>query len=58
MRSKRAGHNMETYLMEFDMLRQKAEARVLMGSRFPDELAPVLCIQDATSTKNEKTFAL
>ena len=55
---KRTGQNMDTYLMEFDMLRQKAEARMLMGSGSPDEFAPVLFVQNAALTKNEKTLAL
>ena len=37
MYSKRTGQNTDTYLMEFDMLRQQAGARMLAGSGFPDE---------------------
>ena len=50
---KRADQNADTYL-----LRQKAEARMLMCSGFPDEFVSVLCIQSAALSENEKTSAL
>ena len=40
---------------EFDMLRQKAEARVVTESGFPDEFVSLLCMQDAALTRREKT---
>ena len=55
---KRTDQNMGTYLMEFDMLRRKAEAHVLAGSGFPDEFVSVLRTQYAALTKNEKTSVL
>ena len=36
MYSKRADQDMDTYLTEFDALRQKAETRMLMGAGFPN----------------------
>ena len=50
---KRADQNADTYL-----LRQKAEARMLMCSGFPDEFVSVLCIQSAALSENEKTSVL
>ena len=38
----RTTQDMDTYLLEFEMLRQKAEARFDMGTGFPDEFASVL----------------
>ena len=54
----RTDQNLETYLMEFDMLRQKAEARTPIGSRFPDEFVSVSCVQNTALTKNGKTSGL
>ena len=53
---KRTQQNMDTYLSEFDMLQEKAEARLPMGSGPPDEFASVLYIQNAALSKNEKTL--
>ena len=55
---KRTGQAMGTYLMEFDTLRRKAEARVLMESGFPEEFVSAFCAQNATLSKNEKTLVL
>ena len=46
----------DTYLMEFDILRQKAEARMIMGGGSPDESVSVLCMQIAALAKNETTL--
>ena len=54
--SKRAERNMDTYIMEFEMLRGKAESRVLIGSGFPDTSVSALCMQNAALPKNEKTM--
>ena len=51
---KRTGQNMDRNLTELDMLRQKAEARMLMGSGSPDEFASVLRVQNTDSAKYEK----
>ena len=48
---KRTTQDMDTSLLEFDMLRQRAEARFNMGTGFPDEFASVLCMQDALFQK-------
>ena len=50
---KRTTQDMDTYLLEFDMLRRRAEARFATGTGFPDEFAFVLCMQNASLTKNE-----
>ena len=47
MYSKRTDRTMGTYVMEFEMLRQKAEARMVMGSGPPGEFVSVLCMQNA-----------
>ena len=44
--------------MKFDTLRQKVEARMIMGGGFPDEFVSVLRMQNAALTKNEKTLVL
>ena len=44
---KRLGQTMDTYLLDFDMLRRKAESRMLIGAGFPDEFVSVLCMQNA-----------
>ena len=49
---------MDTYLVEFHTLRQKAEASMLMGSGVPDEFVSALCMEGAALSKNEKTLAL
>ena len=47
-----------TYLLEFDMLRQKAEALMLMGHGFPDEFVSVPLTQNVALPKNEKILVL
>ena len=54
----RTDQNMDATLMKFAKLSQKAEAGMLMGSGFPDECVPVLCMQNAALAKNEKTWVL
>ena len=54
----RTTQDMDTYLLEFEMLRQKAEARFDMGTGFPDEFASVLCIQNAALSKTEKQLVV
>ena len=55
---KRTTQDMGTYLLEFDVLRQRAGARIAMGTGFPDEFASVLCEQNASPTKNERQLAI
>ena len=55
---KRTDQTMDTYIMEFEMLRQKAESRMVMGAGSPDEFASVLRMQNAALNKNEKTLVL
>ena len=44
--------------MEFDFLGPKAEARMSMGPGFPGEFASVLCMQNASLTKNERQLVI
>ena len=55
---RRTDQGAETYLMEFDIWRQKAEARMITGAGFPDEFAPVRCVRNAALAKNERTLVL
>ena len=48
MNFKRAIQDMDTFLLEFEMLRQRTEARFDMGVGFPDEFASALCISNAS----------
>ena len=54
----RTGQNMDTYIMEFEMLREKAESRMVIGSGPPDAFVSALCMQNAASTEHEKTMVL
>ena len=58
MKPKRAAQTMETSSMEFDLLREKAEAGMGMGSGAPDEFAAPLCMRIAVFPMNEKSRAL
>ena len=46
---------MGRYLLEFDFLRRKAEARAMAGGAFPDAVAPVSRMQNAALPGNEKS---
>ena len=54
---RRTDRTMGAFLMESDMARQKAVARIVLGSGFPDGCVPALCMQNASLPKNEKTLA-
>ena len=54
----RTTQDMDTYLLESDISRQKAEARMAMGAGFPDEFASVLCMQNASLSKNERQLVI
>ena len=49
---------MNVYSIEFDVLRDRAEARMAPGSGFQDVFASVICMQDAALSKNGKPLAL
>ena len=55
---KRTTQDMDTYLLDFEMLRHRAEARFDMGTGFPDEFVSVLCITNASLSKNEKRLVI
>ena len=50
----RTEQTMDTYIMEFEMLRGKAESRLLLGSGFLNAFVSVLRMQNAALSKNEK----
>ena len=52
MNFKRTTQDMDAYMLEFDMLRRRAEARLALGTGFPDECASVLCMENASLTNN------
>ena len=55
---KRADQTMERYLPEFDGLRRKEEARVIMGGAFPDASVSILRMQNAALSRNGKSLSL
>ena len=55
---KRTDHTTDVYLLAFDVLREKAEARMVMGSGSPDEFVSILCMQNAALSENEASLAL
>ena len=55
---KRTTQDMDTYLLDFEMMRQRAVARFDMGAGFPDEFVSVLCITNASLSKNEKQLIM
>ena len=54
----RTAREMDGCLLEFDILRQKAESRSSMGTGFPGEFASVLCMQNASLSKNGKCWVV
>ena len=58
MHFERTDQNMDTYIMEFAMLRDEAESRTVMASGFPGASVSVLRMQNAALTENEKTMVL
>ena len=58
MKPKRAAQTMETSSMEFDLLLEKVEAGMGMGSGAPDEFAAPLCMRIAGFPMGEKSRAL
>ena len=55
---RRADPNTDAFSIEFDILRQKAEVRMIMGGGLSGEFALALCIQNASRTKNGETLVL
>ena len=47
-----ASIRMDTSSMEFDVLRARAEGRMVAGSGFPDEPESILCLRDVAQSKN------
>ena len=54
----RADRTTERYPSEFDVLRRKAEARLVMGRAFPDAFASNLRMESAALSKREKSLLL
>ena len=49
---------MERFLLEFDLLRTKAEREIQTGFRFPDSFISVLCMGNALLTSHQKTLVV
>ena len=58
MRFRLAGQTTDVYVMEFDVLREKAEARMATGGGFPDEFVSIGCAQNAPAPEREKSLAV
>ena len=48
-------YSMDAYVMEFDVFRNKAAARMVMGGGFSDEFVSILRINNASLPKNGKS---
>ena len=57
MNFKRADQTMDVYLLEFDVLREKAQAQMATGGGFPGEFASAHCMQNAALPENGKCLA-
>ena len=55
---KRTDQTMERFLLEFDLLRTKAERKIQTGFRFPDSFISVLCMGNAGLTSHQKTLVM
>ena len=55
---KRTDQTMERFLLEFDLLRTKAERKIQIGFRFPDSFISVLCMGNACLTSHQKTLVM
>ena len=56
--NKRADQPTERYLLEYDVLRRKAEARAIAGRESPDACASALFSRNAALSKNDKSLLL
>ena len=56
MEFKRMGQTTEAYQIEFDVSRETAEERMVMGGGFPGDFVPFLCTQHAPLTENGKSL--
>ena len=54
---RRAGQTIDGYIVEFDLLRRKAEPGMQIGGGFPEACVPVLCMQQAALSRHEKSLA-
>ena len=55
---KRADQAIGRYLLESDVFRREAEARVVMGGAFPDTFVSSLSMQNAAFSRAEKSLVL
>ena len=55
---KRTDQTMERFLLEFDLLRTKAEREIQRGFQFPDSFISALCMGNAMLTSNHKTLVM
>ena len=57
-RYERTDQTTERYLLELEVLRRRAEARDAIGGPFPDAYVPILRMQNAALSRNEKLLLL
>ena len=55
---KRTDQTMERFLLEFDLLRAKAERKIQVGFRFPDSFISVLCMGNGSLSAHQKTLVM
>ena len=55
---KKTDQTMERFLLEFDLLRTKAERKIQKGFQFPDSFISALCMGNAMLTSNQKTLVM
>ena len=58
MHFKRTGHTMDAFLLESEVLRHEAEARMAIGGGRREEFVAILWAQDASLSKNGKSLVL
>ena len=55
MRSRRSDQSIDEYIVEHDLLRQKAESKMETGAGFPDQSASILRMDNAARYRHEKS---
>ena len=54
----RTDQTMNVYSIEFDVLRDKADGKMVMGNGFKDEFVSIFCMQNTPLSENGKSLAL
>ena len=55
---RRTAESIDEDIVEFDLLRHKAESKMEMGAGFPEALVPILCIRNAARSHEEQSSVL